>query len=55
MISMQQIICNTAYDSIKHVYNAQKHNIFHRESFESPMQTRLKGKRVHPRIDMHSE
>lgn len=55
MISMQQLYA-TRHMTVLNMYNkAQKHNIFHREPFESPMQTRLKGKRVHPRIDIHSE
>jgi hypothetical protein len=45
-----------ARDGIKRADNkAQKHNVFLRQPFESPMQTRLKGKRIHPGINIHSE
>jgi len=46
----------TGRDNIKHADNKEEqHNIFHQGPFEFPMQTRLKGKRVSPRIDIHSE
>lgn len=41
-----------------HRYNkARKHIIFPagNRGLGSPMQTRLKGKRIHPRIDIHCE
>jgi len=56
VISIRYTNCVTGFDSIKHADNKEgKHNIFHQGPFEFPMQTRLKGKRVHPRIDIQSE
>lgn len=56
MISITYTNCVTGHDSIKHADNKErKHNIFHQGPFKFSMQTRLKGKRVRFRIDIHSE